>query len=181
MDGKWRKGKSERVYETDWVAIDVAEVELPDKTKVEHHIVRVTSGEGAGMLAFDPAKGVLLIWRHRFITEEWGWELPSGGVDDNETPKQAAMREFTEETGWQAKSCEPLVVTHRMPGIADDTAYSFMTKDAEFVGPGRDTNEAADISWLTIDQIKEAIQKNEVTDALTVTSLLYAMQFGLLD
>jgi 8-oxo-dGTP pyrophosphatase MutT (NUDIX family) len=180
MDGKWRKRGSNRVYETEWVTIDVADVELPNKTTVEHHVVRVTSGEGAGMLAFDPAKGVLLIWRHRFITEQWGWELPSGGVDGNETPKQAAMREFTEETGWKANTCAPLVVTHRMPGIADDTAHAFITRDAEFVGPGRDTNEAADISWLSVEQIKTALQKNEVTDALTVTSLLYAMQFGLL-
>lgn len=178
MDGKWHKGKSERVYETEWVAIDVADVELPDRTHIEHHIVRVMSGEGVNMLAFQPGKGVLLIWRHRFITDQWGWELPGGGVNDDETPKEAALREFTEETGWKANSCEELFLTHRMPGVANDTAYAYFTKDVEFVGPGRDTNEAADIAWLDVDQIKAAIQKGEVTDALTVTSLLYALSFG---
>jgi 8-oxo-dGTP pyrophosphatase MutT (NUDIX family) len=180
MDGKWRKLDENRVYDNEWMTVDVANVELPDKNTIEHHIVTVTSGESAGMLAIDAAKGVLLIWRHRFITDSWGWELPAGGVDPKELPKAAAMREFTEETGWKAKTAQQLLVTHRLPGIVNDTGYVFTTRDAEFVGPGRDANEAADVAWLPVEKIKTAIQKNEVTDALSITSLLYAMNFGLL-
>jgi 8-oxo-dGTP pyrophosphatase MutT (NUDIX family) len=180
MDGKWRKLSENRVYDSEWMTVDVARVELPDTTEVDHHFVRAGTGEGAAMLAFDPEKGVLMIWRHRFITDEWGWELPAGGVESGETPKQAALREFTEETGWKANSAEPLLVTNRLAGLVDDTGYTFITKDVEFVGPGRDANEAADIAWLSIDQIKTAIQKSEMTDAISAISLLYAMQFGLI-
>lgn len=178
MDGKWRKTSVKRTYENEWVNVDIVDVELPDHSLVAHHIITVMSGHGAGMLVHDPEKGVLLLWRHRFITDQWGWELPGGAVETNESPKQAAMRELTEETGWKANNVEPLLNFHRMPGIADDTCHVYFTKVVEWVGPGRDINEAADIAWLTLDQIKTAIQKNEVTDGMTITSLLYAMQFG---
>ncbi len=48
-----------------------------------------------------PARGVLLLWRHRFITDTWGWEIPAGGIDPGETPPDAAARETLEETGWE--------------------------------------------------------------------------------
>jgi 8-oxo-dGTP pyrophosphatase MutT (NUDIX family) len=27
---------------------------------------------------------VLMLWRHRFITDRWGWELPCGWVEPGE-------------------------------------------------------------------------------------------------
>lgn len=178
MDGKWYRNSERRVYESGFVDVDLVEIELPDKTTLDHHVVTVNGGEGAGMLAYDPSKGVLLLWRHRFITGEWGWELPGGAVDGKESPKQAATREFEEETGWKATKVTSLFTFHRMSGAINDTCHVFLATETEFVGPGRDTNEAADIAWLTLEQIKTAIQKSEVTDSMTVTSLLYAMQFG---
>lgn len=35
-------------------------------------------------------------WKNR---DEGAWMIPKGGVDDGEAPADAAMREFTEETG----------------------------------------------------------------------------------
>jgi len=34
-----------------------------------------------------------MMWRHRFITDSWAWELPMGLVEENETPEEAAARE----------------------------------------------------------------------------------------
>ena len=45
----------------------------------------------AAAVVRDPERGVLLIYRHRFITDSWGWEVPAGGVDPGETPEQAAV------------------------------------------------------------------------------------------
>jgi 8-oxo-dGDP phosphatase len=178
MDGRWYPSNGRAVYESDWVNVELFDVELPDKSTIEHHAVTVSTGEGAGMLAHDAEKGVLLIWRHRFITDTWGWELPAGVVDEKEMPKQAALRELTEETGWKAEKANKLFTFHRMPGVLNDVTHLFHTDSVTFEGPGRDANEAADVAWMTLEQIETAIKKGEVTDAFTVTSLLYAMKFG---
>ena len=35
---------------------------------------------------------MLLIWRHRFITDTWGWEIPAGRIEPDESPEEAAVR-----------------------------------------------------------------------------------------
>jgi 8-oxo-dGTP pyrophosphatase MutT (NUDIX family) len=31
---------------------------------------------------------VLMMWRHRFITYSWAWELPMGLVEEGESPEE---------------------------------------------------------------------------------------------
>jgi len=178
MDGKWRRLDEKTVYETEYLKVDLADVVLPDDTQIEHHTMRVHTGRATGVLAHDPEKGVLLIWRHRFVTDSWGWELPAGAAGDNERLEQAAEREMLEETGWKPNKLTKLFTVFPMPGVVENEDTCFLSEGATWVGPGRDTNEAADLAWMPLDQVKEAIKKNEVTDAFSVTSLLYAFQFG---
>ena len=34
-----------------------------------------------------------MMWRYRFVPEQWGWELPGGIVDEGEDARQTALRE----------------------------------------------------------------------------------------
>ena len=52
----------------------------PTAHRFDHHVLR-TPNHAAGAVVHDPDRGVLLLWRHRFITDPWGWEIPAGRVD----------------------------------------------------------------------------------------------------
>jgi 8-oxo-dGTP pyrophosphatase MutT (NUDIX family) len=58
-------------------------------------------------------------WRHRFITDTWGWEIPTGIVDDGEIPQETAAREVEEETAWRSGPLRPIVYSQPSNGISN--------------------------------------------------------------
>jgi putative (di)nucleoside polyphosphate hydrolase len=52
---------------------------------------------GVGVVLLD-ARGRVFV-AQRIDTQEPAWQMPQGGIDDGETPRQAAVRELHEEIG----------------------------------------------------------------------------------
>jgi len=50
-----------------------------------------------GIVILNPDRELLLC----HVTGQNHWDLPKGGIDDGETPLQAALRETREECGWR--------------------------------------------------------------------------------
>lgn len=53
--------------------------------------------QGVGLMLFNPA-GLVWVGRRLDQTVE-AWQMPQGGIDEGETPEQAALRELEEEIG----------------------------------------------------------------------------------
>ena len=161
------------MYASDWVSVSVADVLLPDGSQVDHHVVRMPRpAAGTIVIAGDE---VLLLYRHRFITETWGWEIPAGGVDAGELPADAAVRETREESGWEPSSVRPLCVFHPANGLLDQAFHIFVSDDATHVGEPTDRNEATRIEWVAVDAIRTMLRDGDITDGLTFGALTYAL------
>jgi 8-oxo-dGTP pyrophosphatase MutT (NUDIX family) len=113
---RWRVHGERPLYTSDWVNLSLADVELPDGTRFDHHVVRLRQ-PAVGVIMADAERGVLLLRRHRFITDSWGWEIPAGRVDPGETLEQAAERESVEETGWRPLELEYVGFSHPTNGL----------------------------------------------------------------
>ncbi|CAO0833709.1 NUDIX hydrolase OS=Streptomyces microflavus OX=1919 GN=Smic_12270 PE=4 SV=1 [Streptomyces microflavus] len=95
---------------------------------------------------------MLLLWRHRFITDSWGWELAAGVVDDGEDIAAAAAREMEEETGWRPGPLRPLLTVEPANGLTDARHHLYWAEEAQYTGasagrlrvlaPGVDTAQA---------------------------------------
>lgn len=170
---RWQVHGERALYESDWVRLTLVDVELPDGQRFEHHVVRATA-EAASLVVHDPGRGVLLLWRHRFVTDTWGWEVPAGRVDDGETAAEAARREALEETGWRPGDVRPVGVYHPTNGLSDQRFHVFTADRAEHV-TDPDPNEAARVAWVPLDDVRAAIARGEVIDGFSLTSLLWAL------
>jgi 8-oxo-dGTP pyrophosphatase MutT (NUDIX family) len=169
---KWTVHGERYVYESEWVSLSLADIEIPGGPRFEHHVVRMPA-EAAGTVIDDPERGVLLLWRHRFTTDTWGWEIPAGRVDPGETAIEAAAREALEETGWRPGPLTTIGRYFPYNGTADGVFNLFLTSSAEHVGEPSDPSEAERIEWLSWQQIREEINGGRVGDGLSLTALLW--------
>jgi 8-oxo-dGTP pyrophosphatase MutT (NUDIX family) len=98
--------------------------------------------------AVDDHDRVLMLWRHRLATDEWGRELPGGIADAGEDPADTAVRQAVEETGWKPTTVEPLVQFQPMPGMVDTPHIVYVGQKPFAVGKPTDTEEAG--RWLGV-------------------------------
>lgn len=176
---RWSVHGERSIYSSDWVGLSLVDVEIPGGDRFDHHVVRVPY-EAAGTVVHDPDRGVLLLWRHRFITDTWGWEIPAGGIDPGEQPRDAAARETREETGWEPQHLRELLTYHPSNGLSDQTFHLFAARGAEHVGEPTDPYEAERIEWVSVDDVTTHIREGRVTDGLSLTALLAAANLGVL-
>src|SRR5690606_15436110 len=114
---QWTKQNEQPVYSNRWFSVNLADVELPDGRHLDHFLIRLRPVAVATVV--NEANEVLLLWRHRFITDSWGWELAAGVVEDGEDIAGAAARELEEETGWRPGPLHHLMSVEPSNGLTD--------------------------------------------------------------
>jgi 8-oxo-dGTP pyrophosphatase MutT (NUDIX family) len=173
---RWTVYGERPIYESEWVNLVLTDVEIPGGERFDHHVLRMPQ-QAAGAVVFDPDRGVLLLWRHRFVTDTWGWEIPAGHIDAGETPEAAAARETLEETGWRPGPLTPLVRYHPHNGLSDVEFHIFLADGATHVGDPTDAGESDRVEWVPIDRVRRLASTEEILDGLSLTAILYALAF----
>jgi 8-oxo-dGTP pyrophosphatase MutT (NUDIX family) len=171
--GTWLNRGERVLYDSEWVRLLIADVMMPDGTHVDHHVVRMPR-EAAGTVMVGGGR-VLLMYRHRFITDTWGWEIPAGAVDEDESPEAGAIREALEESGWEPQTVAPLCRFFPANGVLGQTFHIFVSHDAVHRGEPTDTNESTRIEWFTPAEVRELLQEGEISDGLSFGAVTYAL------
>lgn len=112
---EWKTHGERRIYTNKWVNLCLVDVQQPDGRRWEYHVVRLRHLAVAAVV--NDRQEVLMMWRHRFVTDSWAWELPMGLVEEGESPEEAAVREVLEETGWRPGPIKPLIAEASGEGV----------------------------------------------------------------
>ncbi|GAA1931779.1 NUDIX hydrolase [Streptomyces sodiiphilus] len=151
----------------------LADVQEPDGRRYEHHVVRLRDVAVAALI--DERQRVLMMWRHRFVTDVWGRELPMGLIEAGETPEEAARREAEEETGWRPATVKPLIYAQPANGISDSEHHVFRCEGTRCTGPPVERNEPDRIEWIPLAELRGMIDRREIVSSATLVGLAYLM------
>jgi 8-oxo-dGTP pyrophosphatase MutT (NUDIX family) len=167
---EWKNLGEEAVYENPWFRVNLADVELPNGGHLDHFVIR--QRPVALTAAVNRENEVLLLWRHRFITQTWAWELPGGVVEDGESLVEAAAREMLEETGWRAGALLHLMTVEPANGLLDVLHHIYWADGAEYVSHPVDDFESDRREWVPLKQVPDLVRTGEIRSANTVAALL---------
>jgi 8-oxo-dGTP pyrophosphatase MutT (NUDIX family) len=174
----WQVVARRTAYDSDWIGVQLVDIRLPDGTLLRDiHFVDYKHAAAAVVPVGQDGR-ILLIEHYRFQTDTRGWEIPAGKIDEGETPERAAARELLEETGHRAGSFKHLGYYHPSNGSSNQVFHVYVARGVGQVAEIQDTNEVIGLRWCSTDQVRVLIERNEILDGLSLTSLCWAIARG---
>jgi 8-oxo-dGTP pyrophosphatase MutT (NUDIX family) len=166
---RWHIHGETEAWGNRWLSVRKLDVEQPDGERIDYHAVRLK--HVAAAVVIDADERVLLMWRHRFLTDRWAWELPMGLIEPGESPAEAAAREVEEETGWRVSGLEELVYSEPAAGIMDSAHHVFRATSAVRIGEPTERNESDRIEWIPLTEVPAMIARREIVSGITLVGL----------
>ncbi|WP_084619013.1 NUDIX hydrolase [Thalassobaculum salexigens] len=170
----WHELGRERIYASPWVNLDLVDIQPNRGDRYKHHVVDIPY-KAVCVIVHHAENGVLMLYRHRFITGTTGFELPAGGVSEGETAETAAAREVLEETGWAVSSPKVFLEANASDGVSTQK-FSFAIARAESeVEEPRDRYEFQELYWVPVERLQELIAAGMIPSCSAIAALMYAI------
>lgn len=161
---------SDRVYTGKTISLRVDTVEVPNRGYQKREIVEHNGA--VGIIAITPENKVILVKQFRKAIEKELWEIPAGKIEIGENPKDCAIRELKEETGYSAEKIKLIHKFYTSAGFSNQKIYIFLAENLILGEQNFDEDEIIEVKEFEMDEVYKMIQKNEIEDAKTSIGLL---------
>ena len=167
----WTVLRSEIVIDTPHLRLRKDRIQTPRGDIVDNYHVRETRGFVV-VFALTPHNEVILVRQYKHGIGAIVLELPAGAVDGDESPLEAASREFTEETGYTPNVLEPAGTFISDPTNSNGKFSLFFGRDAVPSGPQEfDATEDIAVELVPLERLLELVRNGAIDVAAHVASI----------
>ncbi len=157
----WRLRASRHVVDSPYMRLRCDELELPDGTILPEYYVRESSGF-VTILALTDDAHVVLVRQYRYGSDSIHVELPSGMLAEEE-PRDCALRELAEETGYEVERCELVSQYFPEPVRSSGPAYVYLGLNARNVRePNPDPTEHLEVELATVQRFRAMLKDGTI-------------------
>jgi ADP-ribose pyrophosphatase len=150
----------------------VAERWRSPRTGEEHVFSSIDSVDFVNVVALDTQGRLLMIRQFRFGTREFTLEVAGGMCEAGEDPRETAVRELREETGYVGKTVTPLGHCEPNPAIFNNRAHMFLIEGCEKSGElVLDPGEDIEVTAVPVDEVFAELHAGRITHALVSVAL----------
>lgn len=167
--------KSEKIYGGKIINVRVDTVELPHKKYSKREIVEHPGA--VGIIPITSDKNIILVKQFRKPIEEVLLEIPAGLIEYKEEPRQSAIRELKEETGYTTDKFKKLFEYYSTPGFSDEKIHIYLAEEVVEGTAQPDENEYIEIIKMPVDEALEKVKNGEIRDAKTIVGILAYFNF----
>ena len=144
-------------YEQPWLVVEAKDVDLGPPRGVET-FYSVRTRDYAAVLAVTDDGRVPLVRQYRPAVEERTLELPSGLIDEGETPEQAIRRELREETGCEAGEIVDLGRFHLDSGRMTTRQHAFFAAGVKVVAAPSGEEQDIEVVFVRFDELAVCVR-----------------------
>ena len=175
---RWTINGKKQILSTRIFNINEMDCHLPSKN-LDHTFYGIELRSWVNIFALTENDEVLLVRQHRLGGNAMTIEVPAGTIDsDDEDPKDAAMRELKEETGYVA---DDMVLMNKImvnPAIQNNYCYFYFAKNCRYTG-STEFDETEDIELIKMpkDELFEKIYTNYIDNSLALQAVMFGKMY----
>ncbi len=172
----WKVKSSRKVYDNYYLKVYEDVLDLAGREKL---YIRARRPDYCTIVPFTADGRILTIKSYRHLVDSWQVEVPSGFIDGGETPRQAAVRELEEETGYRAKKIVNIgsyTLDYSMFAQVGNVfaAYGIQKSGRQRLGR---MEKISKIEFVTVEKVKAMLLRGRILNAASMVALYRAIQF----
>lgn len=172
---KWKVLSSEYIHKGPWATLRTDKCQMPDGRIVPSYYV-LEYPDWANAVAITEDNKIIMVRQYRHAAQVVSLEIPGGVIEAEEDPVEGMKRELLEETGYEFNNIELLCKLHANPSTANNITHCYLARGGKKVqGQHLDEHEQILIEEYTIDEVKQLLAENKITQALHCSTLFYAL------
>jgi ADP-ribose pyrophosphatase len=165
---KWKKIKTERVYDHKFFKVNKDIVELPGGEEIEW--LYWDSHDSAMIVPVTCDNKLVMIKQYRYLPNQIALEFPSGRANEKEDIEITAKRELTEETGYTCDKLEKLGEFYETMAQLNRKIHIYLAKSAKplskdrriFQSTEQDEHEETKVVLLDLLEVLEMVRDNKI-------------------
>jgi ADP-ribose pyrophosphatase len=173
----WLVRSSRYVVDSPYMRLRSDEIELADGTIVENYYVRESHGF-VTVLALTGDDRVVLVRQYRYGADSIHLELPAGMLLDDEDPRDCAVRELAEETGYGVDRCELVAAYFAEPVRSTARAYVYIASGARQVqAPRLDPTEYLEVELAPLTEFRAMLADGRIDAGASIAAGYRALDY----
>lgn len=175
MELEEKKLSSEEIF--DGVAIHLYrdEILLPNGNKGVREIIRHPGA--VCVLPMTREGEIVFVNQFRYALNKVTLEVPAGKLEKGEDPKEAALRELSEETGITAGKIVPMGALYTTPALMDEIIYMYIATELQQGEQHLDEDEFVNAVKIPLPKAVEMVMNGEIRDSKTQVMILKADKY----
>jgi len=146
------------------------------RTNKSGEFYTLQSSHWVNVIPLTPDQKVVMIRQYRHGSRKVTLEIPGGLVDEAD-PKEAAIRELLEETGYAGPKVSLLGSTNPNPALFDNLCYTYLVEDARKVGDASlEVDEDIEVELVPLSSLPALIRDGTISHALVIVAFHFFFQ-----
>lgn len=166
----WRRRSSTYIADSPHMRMRVDEVELPDGTVIPAYFVRESAGFVI-VFGLTAERKVILVRQYRYGADAIHLELPAGTINEGEDPRDCAIRELAEETGYEAAGVELIGAYRIEPARSSAFAHMFLATGCRRTRERLlDPTEVIEVELESLQTFREMLRDGRIDNGASIAT-----------